>query len=269
MSRLSTARAAQVSLGAERARLEKGDEMTYSDELLRRYLDGALPDERANAIEAALATDPALERRLMALDPCAGMVADAFGGQPGTERVERLRAAIPAKRRFTSLLPGAAMAASLAFGIAIGNQLWPAGDTDTPNWRLEVARYQALYTPETVGHLASEPARLMAELDRAAEAVGLPLPANELAAVAGLTLRRAQVLGFEGKALIQLAYTDAAGTPFALCIMPHMDDADGEAELAGLSTYSWAAGTHSFILVGRKPQSEVTRLAAAFRKDVL
>lgn len=247
--------------------------MNFSEETLRQYLNGTATDAQAADIEAALGADPAFERRLMALDPCAGMVAEAFGALPGEERLERLRAAIPAEHQHQrKALPwamGTAIAASLAFGIVFGGQVWPGGQPEATDWRLEVARYQALYVPETVAHLSATETTLTTELGRAAAAVGLALPVDALANVEGLTLRRAQVLGFEGEALIQLAYTDAAGTPFALCIMPRMGDTDGEEMLAGLSTYSWAAQKHSFILVAGKPQAEVTRLANTFRNDVL
>ena len=246
--------------------------MTHSDESLRQYLDGNTTDEQAAAIEAALESDPALERRLMALDPYAGMVADAFGTLPGDERIKHLRAAIPAQqmnRRVLSWASGAAMAASLAFGVVFGAQVWPGGQSASADWRMEVARYQALYVPDTVAHLSSADGKLATELDRAAAAVGLSLPVDALANVEGLILRRAQVLGFEGEALIQLAYTDAAGTPFALCIMSRKDDGDGAETLAGMSTYSWTEQDHSFILVARNPQTEVSRLANAFRNNIL
>jgi anti-sigma factor RsiW len=246
--------------------------MIQSDETLRQYLDGNTTDVQAAAIEAALASDPALERRLMALDPYAGMVADVFKALPGDERIKKLRATIPAQQMNRRVLPwasGAAIAASLAFGVVFGAHVWPGGQSEAADWRLEVARYQALYVPETVAYLLPTDEKLATELDRAAAAVGLSLSIDALANVEGLMLRRAQVLGFEGEALIQLAYTDTAGTPFALCIMPRRNSEDGAATLAGMSTYSWTEQNHSFIFVAAKPQTEVSRLASSFRNDIL
>ncbi|MEO0358077.1 MAG: hypothetical protein AAF386_07240, partial [Pseudomonadota bacterium] len=50
----------------------------FSDTVLRAYLDGALDADQAANIDAALATDDDLARRMMALDDVAGAVQSAF-----------------------------------------------------------------------------------------------------------------------------------------------------------------------------------------------
>ena len=245
--------------------------MMCSDTMLNAYLAGAASAEDAARIEAALATDPALERRLMALDPSAAPVREVFAPLPGPKRLEALRAALPEAESAARRGPwrgGMAIAASLAFGVLIGSQMLSPLTATASDWRLEVARYQALYVPETVAYLDATPDTLAQEMARASEALDLVLPVEALQSVGGLQLRRAQVLGFEGQPLIQLAYTDAQGTPFALCIMPGQSGGGAE-KLAGLATHAWASDSHGFVLVGDGPQADVSRLADAFASGVL
>ena len=243
--------------------------MTYSDATLKGFFDGTLSENETAAIEAALASDSALERRLMALDPHAAPVREAFEALPGKNRLDRLRPTVlPAQhatRRGGPWYRGGAIAASLALGVVLGSQFLPTLYPDAADWRLEVARYQALYVPETVAHIESDEEKLISELARASNALALDLPLEAIAEVDGLRLRRAQVLGFEGQPLIQLAYTDAKGTPFALCIMPGPNGAQGAETLAGLSTHAWVTTSHRFILVGEAGQADISRFADMFQ----
>jgi len=240
--------------------------MTYSDETLKDYLNGALPDAESEAIELTISMDEALQRRMMALDPFATPVADAFQGLPGKERIESLRAALPQPTaRTPRWWTGAAMAASVALGVVVGSQFLPSGQAEATDWRIEVARYQALYVPETVAYLGGDDEKLAVEMDRAADAVGLELDLDALVEVDDLTLRRAQVLGFEGQPLIQLVYTDPKGAPFALCIMSDAEGEKGPAMLAGLATHTWESDSHGFILVGGDQLDKVNGLAANLR----
>lgn len=244
--------------------------MTYSDETLTDYLNGTASAEDAAGIEAALETDQALERRLMALDTAFAGVADVFKGIPGTERLERLRADLPVETaRPARWQGGAAIAASLALGVLVGSQFLPSQKSQAADWHLEVARYTALYVPETVAFLDAETDNLTVELGRASDALGLDLDLGTLAEVGDLTLRRAQILGFEGQPLIQLAYTDAAGAPFALCIMPDAKGTKGAQQLAGLATHAWGSGSHGFILVGGTSQDTINGLADQFQAKPL
>jgi len=244
--------------------------MTYSDETLKGYLNGALTETESEAVELSLSADIALQRRLMALDTASFPVAEAFKKLPGEERLQKLRATLPqqapSKPRW---LAGAALAASVAVGIFVGSQLSSSGTGVTNDWRVEVARYQALYVPETVAYLGGDPDKLATEIDRASKAVGYDLNLSTLAEVDDLTLRRAQVLGFEGQPLIQLVYTNEDGAPFALCIMPNPEGEEGPARLAGLATHTWKSGSHGFILVGGQEQGKVDDLVGRLRSGAL
>ena len=244
--------------------------MSYSDETLKSYLDGALPDAEAEALEQAMSTDEALQRRLMALDSVAAPVAKTFQALPGEARLEGLRTSLPtAKPHTPRWWTGAAMAASVALGVLIGSQFLPSGSAEATGWRMEVARYQALYVPETVAYLGGDSEKLATEMARASQAVGLDLDIEALAEIDDLTLRRAQVLGFGGQSLIQMVYTDPKGTPFALCIMADAKGNQGAEILVGLATHTWESDTHGFILVGGDQQDKINDITKRLRAGAL
>ncbi len=244
--------------------------MTHTDEVLKSYLDGTLPETEAEALEEAMSTDEALQKRMMALDTVAAPVAEAFQNLPGEKRLESLRAALPtAQSQSPRWWTGAAMAASVAVGVLVGSQLLPSGSAEATGWRMEVARYQALYVPETVAYLGGDPDKLATEMARASKAVGLDLDLEALAEIDDLTLRRAQVLGFEGQPLIQMVYTDPKGTPFALCIMADAEGSEGPEILVGLATHTWESDTHGFILVGGDQQDKIDDITTRLRGGAL
>jgi len=236
--------------------------MTYSDEALKAYFDGTMPDAETEALELQLSIDDTLQHRLMALDPYAASVAETFQNLPGEARLNTLRASLPQSMPSSpNWLTGAAMAASVAIGIFVGSQILPSSQAEATGWRMEVARYQALYVPETVAYLGGDSEKIATELGRASKELNLDLDMAALAEIDDLTLRRAQVLGYEGQPLIQLVYTDPKGTPFALCIMSNAKGDQGPEILAGLATHTWATDSHGFILVGGDQQDKIDGLA--------
>ena len=83
--------------------------MSYSDDVLRQYLDGALDDARTKEIETAMLSDADLEARLMALDDLAGEVKAAMMGLPSDQRLAGLAPTVTlasAPRRSTSRICG-------------------------------------------------------------------------------------------------------------------------------------------------------------------
>ena len=227
------------------------------DRDLTAYLDGTLDAGRAREIEAQLAHDDALDARLRALDPLAPAVRAAMDAAGAPQTAAVAAAPRPAPRSAGA----AALAAALVLGLGLG---WGGSmvtqGTEAPGWRMQVAQYQALYVPETVAHAQTD--TLDAQFDRADAALAAPLPRAVFKSVDGLELRRVQVLGFKGKPLIQIAYRDAAGTPFALCLMAGEDDTRADEMLAGLASSSWSAGGQRFILIGGTDLDRVGALAA-------
>ncbi|MCB1514822.1 MAG: hypothetical protein H6876_04410 [Hyphomicrobiaceae bacterium] len=240
--------------------------MNYSDQTLLDFLNGKLPDATRREIEADLLIDQDLERRVMALDDVAPIVAEAFKQIPGPERVERLAKTIaPAPRRPWRSAPlVAGLAASIVVCALATFYLFNAQQ----DWRNVVAQYQSLYVPETVANLNIDASQMKSDLERAAAAVRMPLSLDAIGSVDGLKLRRIQTLGFKGQPVIQILYTDQAGMPIAFCLTTGDDGTAGSATRTGLASYSWGAGTHQFMIIGPIDQTDLNRLAAILEKRV-
>jgi len=114
--------------------------MEISDQTLIAYLDGELPQAERATLEAALAADAGLTARLRAHQALADQVRTAFGGVADEPVPQRLTAAVamrpvdsgnvvafrvrrPAAARLWG--GGAAIAASLAVGVLIGQAFVP------------------------------------------------------------------------------------------------------------------------------------------------
>ena len=231
--------------------------MTFTDDQLRAYLDGKAPEAEAVAIEAERVSSPDFEARLMALDTLAAPVRQVFQSVPASIRVSEM---VPAPRENVSqrsgwMAAGIGLLAGLVLGIA-GLTLAPFSNQNSApelGWRMQVALYQALYTPDTISHLNTDPAVLDAQFQRASAALGRDLSVDDLEDLPGLDLRRAQVLAFGDRALVQIVFGSDDGAPVAFCIITGGADAPQPAafeELAGLSTSHWANGGYGYMVLG-------------------
>ncbi len=250
--------------------------MAYSNEILKSFLDGTLPEDEARAIETTLETDVELGDRIKALDTFAAPVRAVMESIPSQERIERLQGELLQKTAPVSANYSGwgwqKIAAGIAFGIIAG---WSANTLSTPepnkpSWRMEVANYQALYVPETVAHINNTPDMLEQQFARASSAVNLELSENELNATDGLQLARAQVLGFSGKALVQIAYKDSKGMPIALCIIAKPNIAPKDSTkfevLQGMHSATWETATHQFLLIGNAQSEDIQSWSSDLQK---
>ena len=252
--------------------------MTYSNETLINFLNGTLAEDTARAIETALETDIELGERMMSLDSFATPVREVMETIPSQERIERLQAELvtvttPVSTPKPTGWGWQKMAASVALGLIAGlsaNAYLSAPQTTKPSWRMEVANYQALYVPQTVAHLQIEQDSLRGQFERASDAVNLNLPQDALGDVSDLTLARAQVLGFSGKPLIQIAYKDAKGMPIALCIIakPNAEPKNSTKfeVLQGMPSATWETSTHQFLLIGDAEQENIQNWSGVLQK---
>lgn len=238
----------------------------FSDGELLAFLDGTLSEERSADVITALSGDPALELRLMALDDVAPMVRDTFEAVC-EDRVAQVVLPSPdattaTARPWRPML----MAASLAAGIAVLGTLAALGPRDAEaGWMDQVAAYQALYSRETIAGVGSPQADLIDQLARAEEALNIVLPKQELLQIAGLELRRAQMLAFEGQPLVQIVFADSAGQPIALCILM-TGDAPPEgtldlAQLHGLQSAAFSDDGFGFIVIGPTDAAAISTYA--------
>jgi anti-sigma factor RsiW len=238
------------------------------DEELVAYLDGALEPSRKADIDTALMHNEGLAARLAALDIDTGAIRTAFEALDTAKPVARLRQLLLARasrpRRVWTDLRWQSMAATLLLGAALGYgvpRVIP--DHAKADWRVAVAEYQALYTTATLAPLDLDPSTQRAEVTSAGAALGRPITFAALQ-VAGLEFKRAQILDFDGRPLVQFAYLDAAGTPIAFCATRtgEPDSPVRTGELHTLAAAYWTKDGYAFIVIGGKRPEAVERAAA-------
>ncbi|WGI23144.1 hypothetical protein [Amylibacter sp. IMCC11727] len=252
----------------------------FTDEDLTAFLDGEADDALVKAIETALGSDPALNDRLAALDVPMGALKsglDAFMDQAPAmplidvptinPAVEPNIVAMAPARRWGGL--AAAAAVVFAFGLgAFGG--YSIDKQEKPlSWMQAAASYQALYVPTTLAIASPDAASGQAQLANVSDVVGQDLTGVQ--AIDGLDFKRAQVLGYNGKPLIQIAYVNGAGEPMALCVIK-LDSATEEAvetrTMNGLAAASWKADGYAYLLIGGSDQAAVQSWAEAAKTSI-
>lgn len=241
--------------------------LNFSDTDLRAFLDGTSPDKKSAEILDALANDPALEDRLMALDDMSVVVADAFKDvkpvqSPGTFVPMRRRAANSPK---APLLLAACFSGLLVVG---GFFSLTYKNDGVATWMQQVAVYQALYSPATIADVAFTEDEVLAQLAKSETVLGVDLKAAELADVNGLELKRAQLLAFLDQPLTQIVFADAGGVPIALCVFEDTSaPSDGIAytELEGMQSARFSVGRFSFLLIGPTDDAAIEDYASRIR----
>ena len=232
--------------------------MTFSDDTLLAYLNGTLDTAECHAIESALAGDPELERRLMALDPVAPFVQQAFQGVPARD----WHPVLPDPARVSRGGPLRLLAVAAATAVlAVSITYWMTRPQPM-GWAEQAALYQSLYTPDSITTLEYTATTVEQQIALAEEKLGRPLDQVALQALPGLDLKGAQVLSFRGKPLVQIVYADAQGNPFALCVIRQGEGAPNrdlrQEVLSGLASARWARDGYGYLLLGDGPDSDLT-----------
>ena len=229
-----------------------------SDEMLTAYLDGALDADDRATVEAALARDPAVANRLAALDVPMAALRDGFDDllaqAPSPPALPSVSTQPP--RRWLEL----AAAVVIGVGLGAGALFWQ-GDAAPSDWKMAVADYQVLYVPQTLAMPAPEPDAAQAQLEQASAAVGVDLtPAVN---AGDLSFRRAQLLGYKGRPLVQVAYLSRDDLPFALCVtdVDGPDIAPEAVMLSGLAGAFWVRDGKGFLIIGGDDLATVETLA--------
>ncbi len=258
--------------------------MSYSQEQLTAYLDGELPNAESQALEAELANNPALCVQLEELAIDRPAIASAFdqllATAPPMPDLAALQDSIaepapaplpvPANDNFVSLrmlIASSFVAVCLGVGVTLGLSGGFGGQKQQPGWIDFVASYQALYVPETLTNVKTDTATLEAETARAAHALSRSLNVAQLESLQGLDFKRAQVLGFKGKPLVQLAFLSDSGEPVALCIIKAngaADEAMAPKTLQGMEAASWSKGGFKYLLIGGQDKALINRAAREF-----
>ncbi|APX12811.1 anti-sigma factor family protein [Tateyamaria omphalii] len=241
----------------------------FSDEELTAYLDGEANDALHAEIDAALEADPAVADQLAMLDIPMVPIAEAYeallqDAPPMPDLPEAAPVATPARGRWAWGV--GTFATGLAAGLAVA--MFTGFGTPEPaprGWVSFVASYQVLYTPETLA--IAQPTAEEAAVQLAAVSDALGIDVTGLPEAQGLTFKRAQVLGFNDKPLVQIAFARADGTPVALCIIPAGPDAApvsmGAAE--GMDLARWNTPGFGFLLIGGTDAAPLAEEAETFQ----
>lgn len=253
-----------------------------TDETLTAYLDGELDGPEAEALRLRLQKDAGLSARLAALqldmdqlragylrlgdDAPLDQLREALGAAAGPVAAARIPAQPDKPTRRGMLM--AACAACLAVGVAAGagsRLLLP----EQKSWREAVAEYQVLYAPETLTWNQTHEQEIAATLERISQRIGLTLQREKLQ-VSQAEFRRGQLLDFEGKPLVQLAYLHDQRVPLAFCMTRDgAPDQGFETEWReGLPIVHWSRQGVSFMVIGQLPEAQLLDMARMLAERV-
>ena len=250
------------------------------------YLDGELSPADSVRMGQRLSADPRLAERARLLTDGGRSFQEAFAPLLLAAPVERLDAMLTAALDGAGAAPerpitvmrryrGAAMAAAAVLLLAgagldrfvvtpLGTLVSDRSDREgtTADWRRSVARYVALYRPDT---LAGAETLGIGQSDRLADLgakLGLRLTPARLD-VPSLPLKRADIYDYDGQPIVFLGYLDPKTGPIAFCITPGTgDDAQRTERRRGMNVVYWAQGRHRFMLIGHAPGADLQVLAS-------
>ncbi len=137
-------------------------------------------------------------------------------------------------------------------------------DANMGGWVASVVEYQNLYTRATVEPTPKPDAHGVDMLqERLGTALGAKLVVPDLDTV-GLEFRRGQILQFDKRPLVQLAYLpDGKGRPVALCIISMDGDkrAPTYSKRLDMGVVRWSDGKLDYVLVGWQSEGQLLKAA--------
>ena len=232
----------------------------FTDEEMSAFLDGEASVDLARRIEVARETDPAFAADLDMMQAAGASIKGGFDAMLQGAPVMPAIASPKNRTQWRSVAAGLVAGICLTGAVAAA---WTA--TRPPAWERYVAAYQALYIPATVAGASLGQDTARARIAELSPALGIDLSA--LPDLPGLDLRRAQLLGYEGQPLMQIAYADADGQPVALCIiaLSGSDTAPVMRQMEGMPAAAWSTATHAFLLIGGQAETvaQAARVAQA------
>ncbi len=260
-----------------------------SDELLLAYVDGQLDRPQAGAVAQLARDDYDIASRVKRLQDTQGRLMENFSAILRTHQAQQLDTVIrldeaPEPRGFFGIGIMPIIAAALAALAAIGYFSLGADETspslkvserlsDIPaasNWQTDVAGLHSFISRDTL----SAPEQSQANRDLIAIQLSRfvrrakPITPPDFSRH-GLTLSRGQVLNYQGKRFMQLAYIGKEEQPVALYIMAGGADARmTDLAKADVKTVSWTSGGASFVLAGFLPQDSIRALAVVAQNQI-
>lgn len=245
------------------------DGRTFSDEELTCYLDGEADAALHAAVDAARVHNGDVKARLEHLTLDEAALKSAFDGLlDGAPAAPELPGTRPAVSQGFGASALRSMAATAVVCLMLGG--WAGAWLATPgeaSWREFAAAYHALYVKRTLAEINNPRVASEHELERVSEALGKKIELAAVTKVERLDYKRAQILGFKGQPLIQLAFLSKGGAPVALCIIREANGgsrAIAMREMHAMSSASWSKDGYSYFLVGGSDAALIEKAAADF-----
>ncbi|MEM7440980.1 MAG: hypothetical protein AAF393_15380 [Pseudomonadota bacterium] len=226
----------------------------FTDEEITAWMDGAADEKLAADLEAA-AQDPDVAAQIEALMVPMDALRAGFDAVLTTAPAFAVPAQQTQPARRSLAWPMGLVAASIAsFAIGLG-VMWTQTRPEPMKWTQRAAIYHALYSPATLAGPYKSESEAQERLAELSAALGTDITA--FANVEGLKYRRAQPLHLNGQIIVQIAYQNAAGVPFAICLTaaPAMSDAPVTQELEGMAATLGREGSMGFLVVGGDDQA--------------
>ncbi|WP_208352391.1 anti-sigma factor family protein [Pseudaestuariivita rosea] len=252
--------------------------MTDLSQKLSAYLDGELGPAEAEALEAQLASDPAVQAELDALIGADAMAQEQFEDQlndPVPFELAQMIKATPLQEKPASSnmntrpIWGALAASLIMFALGSAGGYWFKGQTEQPvqvaSWLQDIADYHAVYASQG-RHLVEVGADESDHIETwLGNTVGASFMIPDLAEF-GLTFQGGRLLVANGKPVAQLMYRQADGTVIALCLQRSSSDAEGtlafrERTINGFDFVSWTANGADYVVIGPEGQPELGAIA--------
>ncbi len=148
--------------------------------------------------------------------------------------------------------------AILAYVVGFG------GASSAADWRDGVAAHQRLYTALSLSEVATVPGEAARTGARLSEMIGMPVDVPDLSA-SRLVFKRGQLLRFDDRPLVHLAYLGDGGEPVAICMI-RAETADHPLVFErrqGLNTAQWTHDGISTIAIGDLPDDRLRAIARA------
>jgi anti-sigma factor RsiW len=247
------------------------DSFHYSSEELTAYLDDEVSPDVRRRIGSALDVNANLRIQLESLTLDRATLKTAFEGLlqfAPSYRVTHVTPITPIK-----LMPVptdnrvkfavvAALCAMIGWVAATG--LFPTTPT---TWQQKAAVYHSLYVNGTINSVFVDTANMEVELERVTTALGKPIFLESLRRIPEFEYKRAQILGFEGRPLMQIAFLSRLGAPVVLCIMRSDTSSTKGVEsdvMQGMAAATWSRGPYEYLLIGGSDKDLIARAANTF-----
>lgn len=283
------------------------DQEPVTDEDLVAYLDGKFEKEDAEWVEREINMDRALDERLDMLrrgDRPFAKAYDLLLKDAPNKRLKQILKLVkdpppppPVKKPEPAPEPVAAqgeevhaepwggwrvLAAAMALlavfaGGLVTSRFIPlpgelpqiASEPAAQGWRATVAYYQTLFVKETLAQASGNAQAQAANLRAALAHVGLDLSVGKVS-VSPLQFKRAEVLNFKGKPLVQMAYLFNGDIPVSFCIIRSGKPAHGvmAERREDLNIAHWRSEEFGFMVIGDVPQKDLNRIAQKLKQQL-